>query len=542
MYYKVEAYTASEQAGKILYDNGITPVYVSDNPVLNSQHVVFEAAKAYSFGLPYHAALAGVTSAPAELLGLGDRVGKIKEGLDADIVVWDSDPLSVGATPIQVWVDGAPQFKDPVILEKPISSPIKPDHTLANIKSRIEMDEDVVFTGVSRILISGMELSLKSDTEANVVISNGAILCAGICESEMSVARERNTRVIQLKNGHLTPPFTAFGSGLGLLEIDAEKDTQNGPYTTWSRAVDGLAFGGKHLTSAFEHGVTRAISAPSTGSINAKGVSVGFSTRANHALEKGAVWEAEAAAHYTLTLRAKNAETESISAAIDALRKKLLTTVFLDPHNGTVAADAYSEQAYLRKVVTEAYPLVLSVHSADRIASIITLKADVEAAMHKAASMPGPMKRASLRVVILGGAEAHLVAPQLASAGISVVLAPLLPHAQSWDQRRSLMGAPLKNGTAIDVLLDSGVLVAIGVEEAWETRELGWLAGWARTNGGGRLTEVDAFDLVGRNLYKMLGLKEHSHKDEWVVWEGSPLEIGCKIRAVGSMGRAGLWI
>jgi len=93
MYYKVEAYTASEKAGKILYENGITPVYVSDNPVLNAQHVVFEAAKAYRNGLPYNVAIAGVTSAPAELLGLGERIGKVKVGFDADIVVWDSDPL-----------------------------------------------------------------------------------------------------------------------------------------------------------------------------------------------------------------------------------------------------------------------------------------------------------------------------------------------------------------------------------------------------------------------------------------------------------------
>ena len=37
-------------------------------------------------------------------------------------MVWDSDPLSVGATPVQVWIDGAPQFKDPVELEKPASA------------------------------------------------------------------------------------------------------------------------------------------------------------------------------------------------------------------------------------------------------------------------------------------------------------------------------------------------------------------------------------------------------------------------------------
>jgi imidazolonepropionase-like amidohydrolase len=108
MYYKVESYIGSEQAGKILHENGITPVYVSDNPVINAQHVLFEAAKAYKYGLPYHVALAGVTSASAELLGLGERIGKVKESFDADLALWDSDPLSVGATPVQVWIDGVP--------------------------------------------------------------------------------------------------------------------------------------------------------------------------------------------------------------------------------------------------------------------------------------------------------------------------------------------------------------------------------------------------------------------------------------------------
>ena len=127
---KAESYIASEQAGKILWENGITPVYVSDNPVINSQHVVFEAAKAYRNGLPYHVALAGVTSASAELLGLGERIGKVKAGFDADIVVWDSDPLTVGATPVQIWIDGTAQFKVPVELHKPVGKPLEPNGDL----------------------------------------------------------------------------------------------------------------------------------------------------------------------------------------------------------------------------------------------------------------------------------------------------------------------------------------------------------------------------------------------------------------------------
>jgi imidazolonepropionase-like amidohydrolase len=528
VYYKVEAYTASEQAGKILYDKGITPVYVSDNPVLNAQHVVFEAAKAFANGLPYHAALAGVTSAPAELLGLGDRIGKVKAGFDADLVVWDSDPLSVGATPIQVWIDGAEQFKDPVLLDKPVSPPILSHVVPIDWEESEEIGANAIIQGFSKILVPSDQSASTLNEPRTVVIANGKIVCAGTCADHISVARSKGTRIVQLKNGYLTPPITAFGSSLGLVEIDSQSETQDGPFSkTWSRAVDGLALHGKPLKRAYEHGVTRAISAPSTGSIDAQGVSVGFSTGSKHALDEGGVWAEDVAAHYTLTLGAKSEKTPSISSAISALRDKLLYAIY---SNETIPAqERFSEKAYLRKVVAGELPIVLSVHSADTIASIIRLKGDIEEAVSKSSSDTSVRSSKKLRLVILGAAESHLVAPQLAASGISVVLAPLLAYSQTWDQRRSLTGAPLTNGTAIDALLDAGVLVAIGVSEVWETRDLRWMASWAWTNRMGKLSEEEALALVGRNIYKALGLKSKT-LDEFLIWEGSPFEIQGKLR------------
>jgi imidazolonepropionase-like amidohydrolase len=533
VYYKVEAYTASEQAGKILNENGITPVYVSDNPVLNAQHVVFEAAKAFANGLPYHVALAGVTSASAELLGLGDRIGKVRAGFDADIVVWDSDPLSLGATPIQVWIDGAEQFKDPVLLNKPVSPPILSHIEPVHSEESKEIGENAIVQGISKILIPSKKSTSTLDDLGTVVIVNGTIVCAGTCTDHISAARSQGAPIIQLNNGYLTLPITAFGSSLGLVEIDAQSDTQDGPFSkTWSRAVDGLALGGKQLIQAYKHGVTRAISAPSTGSIDAQGVSVGFSTGSKNALDNGGVWAEAVAAHYTLTLGAKSEETPSISSAIGVLRDKLLLAVF---SNETISAqENFSEKAYLRKVVTGEMPIVLSVHSADTIAAIIRLKGDIEEAISKSSSATSQSSSKKLRLVILGAAESHLVAPQLAASGVSVVLAPLLAYSQSWDQRRSLTGAPLTNGTAIDALLDAGVVVAIGVSEVWETRDLKWMAGWAWNNRIGNLSEEEALDLVGRNIYKALGLKAET-LEEFLIWEGSPFEIQGRLRgrAVG---------
>ncbi|KAH7377344.1 amidohydrolase [Pyrenochaeta sp. MPI-SDFR-AT-0127] len=549
MYYKVEAFTASERAGAILYAQNITPTYVSDNPVLNSQHVIFDAAKAYGNGLPYHAALASVTSASAELLGLGHRIGKIKPGFDADIVVWDSDPLSEGATPVQVWIDGAKQFVDPIELKKPGTLPLAPDKELLKDLKRSDIDGTVIFTGISKIHHDLFPTSLTNAQSAVAIISNGILSCAGSCTPELAALEtaNRHPRRINLKNGYLTPPLTAFGTALGLQEIDAAPDTHDGqpPAEGITFALEGLLFGGKQLTVAFEHGVSRAISAPILGGIDSKGVSVGFKTGAKNRLEERAIWKPEVALHYPLTLDAKNDKTPSISSAISSLVLNLLDAVDSLGKNNTDSSsrERFQEPAYLKRVVQGEIPLVLSAHSADTIASIIRFKQYIENAVSKS-TLTTSTSSTKLRIVIIGGAEAHLVAKELATANIPVVLAPLLPHAQSWDQRRGLTGPPLTN-VSVNILLDAGVSLGISVEETWESRDLGLLAGIAYANSEGRLSEKDALGLVGGNINKILGIEKEGNpetkKNEWVIWEGSPLEIGGKVRGIGGFEKTVIW-
>lgn len=530
MYYKAEAYIGSEYAGKILYDHNLTTVYVSDNPVLNAQHVVFEAAKGYKFGLPYHAALSAVTSEPADLLGLGNRLGKIKPGFDADIVVWDSDPLSVGATPVQIWIDGTAQYEDPIQLEKPLAAPMVPDRSLNTTAVETAQLENVVFSGVSKILLPGYEDVTATDTPSNVVILGGKVKCVGDCEFEVTSATANGAKSVHLRNGYLTPSFTAFGSTIGLNEIDAEASTDDGDGTKFSRAVDGLALDNKKLKVAYEYGVTRAITAPkfSGGSDSARhGVSVGFTTGAKTAFDEGAVWADEAAVHYTLSLSAKQDSTPSISSAIGAFRKKLLTAVTSNEE----IKDPYSEEAYLRKVVAGDLPVVVTVHSADAIASILKVKETVE----KEISARSQSSSGKIRLALIGGAESYILADELAAAGVGVVLAPAQSYSTNWDQRRALSGAPLTNGTAIDRLVEAGVVTAIGLEEDWLIRDLALLAGRAYTNSGGLLSEKSALDLISTNVYKILGIEKSDAivDGHFVVFEGSPLDIGSRVKAVG---------
>ena len=64
------------------------------------------AGNAVAHGLPWEAALAGLTRVPAEVFGVGDQLGRIEPGLLADLVLWSGDPLEVTTLPDGVWLRG----------------------------------------------------------------------------------------------------------------------------------------------------------------------------------------------------------------------------------------------------------------------------------------------------------------------------------------------------------------------------------------------------------------------------------------------------
>jgi imidazolonepropionase-like amidohydrolase len=66
------------------------------------------AGNAVAHGLPWEAALAAITSNPADIFGLGATRGRIALGQVADLVLWSGDPLEVSTLADQVWIAGRP--------------------------------------------------------------------------------------------------------------------------------------------------------------------------------------------------------------------------------------------------------------------------------------------------------------------------------------------------------------------------------------------------------------------------------------------------
>ena len=64
------------------------------------------AGNAVANGLPHEAALESLTLSAAEIWGVGDRLGSLETGKEADIVLWKGDPLELTSCSQHVLVAG----------------------------------------------------------------------------------------------------------------------------------------------------------------------------------------------------------------------------------------------------------------------------------------------------------------------------------------------------------------------------------------------------------------------------------------------------
>jgi len=69
-----------------------------------------QAGLAIRHGLDRERALRAVTADAAAMLGLERRLGRLGEGLDADLVLWNGPPFDDASRPVLVLIDGRPVF------------------------------------------------------------------------------------------------------------------------------------------------------------------------------------------------------------------------------------------------------------------------------------------------------------------------------------------------------------------------------------------------------------------------------------------------
>jgi imidazolonepropionase-like amidohydrolase len=118
--YKVEAYEAIPYNAALMTKRGVV-VSINSDDAAEATHLNQEAAKSIRYGgLSHDEALKMVTLNPAIQLGIDKRVGSIEVGKDADLVIYNHDPMSSYAVVQKTLIDGRPYFdREKDILGRP---------------------------------------------------------------------------------------------------------------------------------------------------------------------------------------------------------------------------------------------------------------------------------------------------------------------------------------------------------------------------------------------------------------------------------------
>jgi imidazolonepropionase-like amidohydrolase len=104
--YKFEVNDAIPFNGPIMHNAGLVVAYNSDDAEM-SRRLNQEAAKAVKYGnISEEEAWKFVTLNPAKLLHIDNKVGSIKIGKDADVVLWNNNPLSIYAKAEKTIIEG----------------------------------------------------------------------------------------------------------------------------------------------------------------------------------------------------------------------------------------------------------------------------------------------------------------------------------------------------------------------------------------------------------------------------------------------------
>jgi imidazolonepropionase-like amidohydrolase len=104
---KIELRNKSFETPGILNKAGVNISIITDSPVIPLQNLPMCAGMAVNAGLDIEEAWKAITINPANATGIGDRVGSLEVGKDADVVIHSGNPLTeISSQVVVAIVDG----------------------------------------------------------------------------------------------------------------------------------------------------------------------------------------------------------------------------------------------------------------------------------------------------------------------------------------------------------------------------------------------------------------------------------------------------
>ena len=103
---KPELVNECDENAAVLKKAGVEVAICTDHPEVPIQYLPLSAGIAVRAGMDHDDAIRAITSVPAKILGLSDKIGSVAPGKDADLAIFKGDPLSVYETPVWVIAGG----------------------------------------------------------------------------------------------------------------------------------------------------------------------------------------------------------------------------------------------------------------------------------------------------------------------------------------------------------------------------------------------------------------------------------------------------
>lgn len=107
---KEETIDIVDNGAAILEKAGVKLAINTDDPINNSRFLIRAAAMAVRGGMTEEGAMRALTLNAADMLDLGNRVGSLEKGKDADFIILSGPPFSVYTKVLETWIEGQKVF------------------------------------------------------------------------------------------------------------------------------------------------------------------------------------------------------------------------------------------------------------------------------------------------------------------------------------------------------------------------------------------------------------------------------------------------
>ena len=255
--YSIEEPERVLRAPAILEEQGVPFSWATGGTLVDPLSSV---ALAIMYGLSEAEGLRSLTIHPAAMYGVSERIGKIEKGADADLVVWDGNPLTLTAPVNLVFIDGELVYQDGQALEAPVKlSGIAEDAGAPAVQGKIKSPAALEPASSPTILVRARKVYTVSGEPlepGQILIRAGKIVQLG---KRIDIDKATPGLLVIDVPGTICPGLIDAGSGLGVSGRRADEFRE---LTPGLPALLGSDLGNSDRRAALRAGVTVAAVTP----------------------------------------------------------------------------------------------------------------------------------------------------------------------------------------------------------------------------------------------------------------------------------------